>query len=95
MLEFVNEIQNPAIVAIAVIITEFVKNQGWLKTIDTRLISIIVSALLVAVVKSVIIPADTLLAIDNLVVLILPSLGYDYLYKPLIKPIIDLFRPKE
>lgn len=92
MLEFVNEIQNPMIVAVALIITELVKNQGWFKTIDARLISIVVSALLVAVVKSVIIPADTLLAVENLIILILPSLGYDYLYKPVIKPIIDLFR---
>ena len=92
MLEFVNELQNPMIVAVALIITELIKNQGWLQKIDTRAISLVVSALLVIIVKAVLIPADTLMAIENLILLILPSIGWDYLYKPVIKPIIDLFR---
>jgi hypothetical protein len=92
MIEFVNELQNPMIVAVALIITELIKNQGWLQKIDTRAISLVVSALLVIIVKAVLIPADTLMAIENLILLILPSIGWDYLYKPVIKPIIDMLR---
>lgn len=92
MLEIVNELQNPLIVAIALFITDLIKNQGWLEKVDSRLISIIVSALVVILVKTVVVPSDTLLAIENLSLLVLPSLGYDYLYAPIIKPLISLFR---
>lgn len=92
MLEIVNELQNPLVVAIAIFVTNLVKDQGSLAKVDSRLISIVVSAFVVILVKTVIVPADTLLAVDNLALLVLPSLGYDYLYDPLIKPLISLFR---
>ena len=90
MIEFIEAIQYPAIVALAMIITQMIKNQGWLLKVNSRFISIAVSAILVLITKFVIIPEDSLLAIENLLVLIFSSLGYDYL----IIPIIDIFRPR-
>ena len=90
MLEIVQELQNPAIVALAMILTGLIKDQGWLKKVNTRIISVVVSVVLVLLVKSFVTSTESILIVENMIVVILPALGYDYL----IKPIMDAVNPK-
>lgn len=85
-------------------IVEFIKNSGVLKgkklfdkiKLDNyRLVSLVIATSLLIFVDNISISQESLFMIENLFLIVLPSLGYDYIYNPIIKPILDLFRKKD
>lgn len=100
-MEFIELFKNEMIIAATLGIVELLKQYevlkgkklfGKINLEDYRLISLAISALLIIAVKNLAIQEETLMVIENALLLVLPSLGYDYIYKPLIKPILDLFK---
>jgi hypothetical protein len=103
-MEFIELFKNEVIVAATLAIVELLKSKNLLKgkTLfkvikldDYKLVSLVVSAILIIVVKHVLLSENTVLFLDNAALLVLPSLGYDYLYKPFVKPILNLFGESE
>lgn len=92
MLEIIENMQNEAIVAITLAIVGLIKDKGFLAKVNTKLISIVISAILVVLIKVVMLSETTLLVIENISLLLLPALGYDYLINPIIKPLLKKLR---
>jgi hypothetical protein len=89
---FLAMLTEPAIVALVMAIVGLIKDKGMFEKIDTRLISLVVSAIVVALIMFVAIPDATIGVLEIILLIILPALGYDYLYDPIIRPFLDLKR---
>jgi len=94
MLEIIEQIQNEAIVTLTLAIVALIKDKGVLAKVNTRLISLVVSVVLVVAIKYIAIGDTALLVIENVALIVLPSFGYDYFVNPVLKPIFDLFKKK-
>jgi len=92
MLEIIEQIQNEAIVTLTLAIVALIKDKGVLAKVNTRLISLVVSVVLVVAIKYIAIGDTALLVIENVALIVLPSFGYDYLIDPIIKPLIEKFK---
>lgn len=93
-MEIIDQLGNPLIVAVAMAIVGLIKDLPILAKIPTRVISFVVS-IIVLVLSSLISPSiELLVTIENVLLVILPAVGYDYIYAPFIKPILDLFKSK-
>jgi hypothetical protein len=93
-MEIINELGNPLIAAVVMVIVGLIKNLPVINKIPTRFVSFVVS-LVVLTLTSVVSPSVTLLlTLENVILVILPAIGYDYIYAPFIKPIFDLFKSK-
>lgn len=93
-MEIIESLGNPLVVAVAMAIVGLIKDLPILSKIPTRFVSFVVS-LVVLVLSSVVSPSiELLVTIENVLLVILPAIGYDYIYAPFIKPAIDLFKSK-
>jgi hypothetical protein len=95
MLELISQFQNESILTASIAIVALIKDKGFLAKVDTRLISVAVTALLIILVNYVVIPTNAITIVESLMLIVLPSFGYDYLINPVIKPIFDLFKVKK
>lgn len=94
MLDLILEFHNETILAASIAIVGYIKDKGFLKKIDTRLISVLTTALLIVLVNYVVIPSNYISNFEILALIVLPSFGYDYFVNPIFKPIFDLFKKK-
>jgi hypothetical protein len=96
MLEIIQNFANPIVIALTIAIVQMVK--PYFK-IDTRFISLATATILVLLMQFVVLDESVLLTVENIVTIILPAFGFDYVLHPIymgiIKPIIDLLTPKE
>jgi len=92
MLELIEQFQNESILAASIAIVGLIKDKGFLAKIDTRLISVVVTGLLIAFVNFVVVPENAVTIFETLALVVLPSFGYDYFVNPIVKPIFDLFK---
>lgn len=92
MLELIEQFQNESILAASLAVVGLIKDKGFLAKIDTRLISVVVTGLLIAFVNYVVVPANAVTLFETLALVVLPSFGYDYFVNPILKPIFDLFK---
>jgi hypothetical protein len=95
MLELISQFQNESILAASIAIVGLIKDKGFLAKVDTRLISVATTVLLILLVNYVVIPDNAITIVESLMLIVLPSFGYDYLINPVIKPIFDLFKVKK
>jgi hypothetical protein len=100
-MEFLELFKNELIITATLSIVELLKKYeilkdkkllGKISLDDYKLVSLLISVVLIIIVKNFAIEEETLMVIENAFILILPSLGYDYLYNPLIKPILKLIK---
>lgn len=100
-MEILELFKNEMIIAATFAIVELLKQNEVLKgkllfnkikLDDYKLVSLLTSLVLILLVKNLSLSEETILLTENVVLLVLPSLGYDYFYKPLVKPILDLFK---
>jgi hypothetical protein len=94
MLELISQFSNEAILAASIAITGWIKDKGYLAKVDTRLISVVVTAILIAFTHYVVIPDAAITIFESFALLVLPSFGYDYFVNPIVKPIFELFKKK-
>jgi hypothetical protein len=95
MLELISQFQNESILSASIAIVGLIKDKGFLAKVDTRLISVATTVLLILLVNYVVIPDNAITIVESLMLIVLPSFGYDYLINPVIKPIFDLFKVKK
>lgn len=58
MLELISEFQNETILAASIAVVGLIKDKGFLAKVDTRLISIVVTGLLILFVNYVVVPEN-------------------------------------
>ena len=92
MIEFIKQFTDPAIVAMAIAVVALIKDKWIFKRLDTRLTSIIVTAVIILIVNFVALPIEAVEYIELLILVILPSFGYDYVVNPVIQSLLKLFR---
>ena len=92
MIEFIEQFKNESILAASLAVVGLIKDKGFLAKIDTRLISVVVTGLLIAFVNFVVVPENAVTIFETLALVVLPSFGYDYFVNPIVKPIFDLFK---
>jgi hypothetical protein len=97
MIEIIENFANPIVIALTIAIVQMIK--PYFQKIDTRFISLTVATVLILLMEFVVLDESVLLTVENIVTVILPSFGFDYVLHPIyvsiIKPIIDLLTPKE
>lgn len=93
-MEILDQLQNPAIIAATMAIVGLIKDKWIFAKINTRLISFAISVLLLILNSAINVSSELILTIENVLIVVLPAVGYDYVYAPIIKPILDLFKEK-
>lgn len=93
-MELLSELHIATVIVATLGITELIKDKWIFAKIKTKLLSFIITVVLLVASTFISISDETLITVNTLLVGILPSLGFDYLYQPVIKPIIDLFKKK-
>lgn len=93
-MELLSELHIATVVFATLGITELIKDKWVFAKIKTRLLSFIISVVLLVVTYFVSFSNETLITINTILVGVLPSLGYDYIYEPVIKPLIEIFKKK-
>ena len=94
MIEFIEQFKNESILAASLAVVGLIKDKGFLAKIDTRLISVVVTGLLITFVNFVVVPENAVTIFETLALVVLPSFGYDYFVNPVLKLIFDLFKKK-
>lgn len=93
-MEILDQLQNPAIIAATMAIVGLIKDKWIFVKVNTRLISFAISVLLLILNSAINISSELILTIENVLIVVLPAVGYDYVYAPIVKPILDLFKEK-
>jgi len=93
-MEIIEQLQNPTIIAATMVVVGLIKDKSFFAKINTKLISFIVAILLLVLNSFVNVSTELVLTVENVLVVILPAIGYDYIYAPIIKPLLDLFKEK-
>lgn len=94
-MELLSELHIATVVAATLGITQLIKDKWIFAKIKTKLLSVIITAILLVASSFITIGEETLVTINTLLVVILPSLGFDYLYDPILKPLLEVFKKKE
>jgi hypothetical protein len=93
-MEILDQLQNPVIIAATMAIVGLIKDKWIFAKINTRLVSFVTAILLLLLNSAVSVSAELVLTIENILIVVLPAIGYDYVYAPIVKPILDLFKEK-
>jgi hypothetical protein len=93
-MEIIEQLQNPLIVAATMAIVGLIKDKGFLAKVNTKIISFVVALVLLVLNSFINVSAELVVTIENVLIIILPAIGYDYIYAPILKPIFDLFKKK-
>jgi hypothetical protein len=93
-MELLSELHIATVVVATLGITELIKDKWIFAKIKTRLLSFIITVILIVASSFITIAEETLMTINTLLVGILPSLGFDYLYEPILKPLMEVFKKK-
>jgi hypothetical protein len=93
-MEILEQLQNPTIVAATMAIVGLIKNKGFFTKVNTKLVSFVVAVLLLILNSFVNISSELVLTVENVLVVVLPAIGYDYIYAPVVKPLLALFKEK-
>jgi hypothetical protein len=93
-MEILDQLQNPVIIAATMAIVGLIKDKWIFAKINTRLVSFVTAILLLLLNSAVSVSAELVLTIENILIVVLPAIGYDYVYVPIVKPILDLFKEK-
>lgn len=94
-MEILDQFTNPVLVAAVMAIVGLIKDKWFFAKINTRFISIGVSIILIAVMRYIAPDPSIIITIENILLVILPAIGYDYIYAPVLKPIFDLLKGKK
>ena len=98
MLEFLLAYSSEIVVSTTIVIVQLIKGFSFLSKVSTRLISILVSTILIALLHYVVVPEQTYTVVEAMIVVILPSLGYDRVLEPIGATILKfweaLVKPK-
>lgn len=94
-MEILKQFANPLLIAAVMAIVGIIKDRWFFAKMDTKLISVIVSVVLIAILQFISPDPELIITIENVLLIILPALGYDYLYEPVLKPVFDLFKSKK
>jgi hypothetical protein len=89
-MEILTQLQDPAIIAATMVIVGLIKDKGFLAKIPTKLVSLAVSLVLFGLSSLLEPSVEWVLNVEKILVVILPAVGYDYIYKPILKPIFDV-----
>lgn len=93
-MELLSELHIATVVLATLGITELIKDKWIFAKIKTRLLSFIITVVLLVITYFVSFSNETLITVNTILVGVLPSLGYDYIYEPVIKPLIEIFKKK-
>jgi hypothetical protein len=93
-MEILEQLQSPAIIAATMAIVGLIKDKWIFAKINTRLVSFVTAILLLILNSYVNVSTELVVTIENVLIVILPAIGYDYIYAPVVKPILDLFKEK-
>lgn len=88
-MEIITQLQDPAIVAATMVLVGLIKDKGFIAKLPTKLVSLVISLGLFALGNVLQPSVEWVLTVEKILVVILPAIGYDYLYKPIMKPILD------
>lgn len=94
-MEILSELHIATVVIASLGITEFIKDKWIFAKMKTRLVSFILTVVLLVASSFLTISDEVLLSINTLLLGILPSLGFDYLYEPVFKPLLEIFKKKD
>jgi uncharacterized membrane protein len=94
-MELLSELHIATVIIATLGITELIKDKWIFTKIKTRLLSFIITVILLTLSSFVSISNEALLTMNTILIGILPSLGFDYFYEPVIKPLIELFKKKK
>jgi hypothetical protein len=93
-MELLSELHIATVIIATLGITELIKDKWIFVKIKTRLLSLIITVTLLILSSFLTISDGTLITINTLLVGILPSIGFDYIYEPVIKPLLEVFKKK-
>jgi MFS-type transporter involved in bile tolerance (Atg22 family) len=94
-MEIFEQFTDPILIAAVMAIVGLIKDRWIFRKINTKFISVGISIILVTVLKFVTPSPELVVTIEDLLLIVLPAVGYDYIYQPIVKPILDLFRKKD
>jgi hypothetical protein len=88
-MEIITQLQDPALIAATMVLVGLIKDKGFLAKIPTKLVSFVISLCLLGLSNFLQPSVEWVITVEKILVVILPALGYDYIYNPIIKPIAD------
>jgi len=94
-MEIITQLQDPTVIAATMVLVGLIKDKWIFAKIPTKIVSLVIAVLLTSISNYLQPSVEWVLTIENILIVILPALGYDYVYKPILKPILDVLTKRK